>query len=170
MTHYDYLQRHFKHLVWADNACVDAAATVPAGNFDKPLGFGFGAGTVHATLVHMLAAQEGWLVRLRGVDPVMSKPEDLPTISDIKTRWAKVHGDWQSLLAGQNETTLDAPVEIMRFGQKFRSTLRIVIGHLFDHATHHRGQLNSLIKLAGGTPGDYGQMTWSRQIGETGSA
>ena len=34
--------------------------------------------------------------------------------------------------------------------------------HLVDHSTYHRGQLNSMIKLAGGKPADVGHITYRR--------
>lgn len=34
--------------------------------------------------------------------------------------------------------------------------------HVVDHATYHRGQLNSMIKLAGGTPATIMYWAWVR--------
>ncbi|HUB26491.1 MAG TPA: DinB family protein [Tepidisphaeraceae bacterium] len=39
-----------------------------------------------------------------------------------------------------------------RAGKKLELPIGPPMLHICDHATYHRGQLNSMIKLAGGTP------------------
>ena len=166
MTSYGFLIRQFSNVVWADEACLSAAATVSPEKIGQPFGFSFGS--VHATLVHMLSAQSVWIERLTGDgDPTFPDPLSLPTLQNVSDHWHGIHERWRVYLSGLTDSLLDAQVEFTRRDKRYRSTRRIVVAHVFDHATHHRGQLNSLIKLAGGTPFDYGQMTWSRAIGET---
>lgn len=166
MTSYGFLARQWTHGVWADEACLSAAATVPPARLGEQFGFSFGS--VHATLVHMLGAQAVWLGRLNGEkDPIFPDPFSPPTLKSIEDRWAMLHDEWRDYLALQTEKSLDTPVEFARRDMAYRSPVRVVLAHVFDHSTIHRGQLNSLIKLAGGTPFDYGQMSWSRVTGDT---
>jgi uncharacterized damage-inducible protein DinB len=41
----------------------------------------------------------------------------------------------------------------MRRGQKISSPLYFSVAHLFNHQTHHRGQITTLLKQRGYDPG-----------------
>lgn len=166
MTSLELLRHQLELVIWADDQQLDAAASLSADQLKKDFGFSFGS--VHATLVHMYGAAYLWLNRLQGNDDLpYPTPADLPTLAVVRERWDAVHADWRTYLAGQTEEALDAPFEYGRRGKRYVSPLRAIIAHVLDHATHHRGQLNSLIKLAGGTMVEVGQMEWSRLHGES---
>lgn len=165
MTSHDYLKRQFEYVAWADGLCIEAAASVPADKFDADFGFSFGS--VHATIVHMLGAQDIWLNRLTaGTEKPFLTPDDVPTLIDLRHRWMVLHSQWRGFLAKQTEAALDGPITFARRGETIAMPLRAVLAHTLDHATHHRGQLNSLIRLAGGKPAECGWMIWSRENGE----
>jgi uncharacterized damage-inducible protein DinB len=166
MTSHALLSRQLAIVTWSDKQQAAAAGTVAAGRFSEVFGFGFGS--VHATLVHMIGRQDVWLHRLRhGDETAAPTVVDLPTLDVIRDRWRAVHADWRDYIDGQTEAGLDAPFEYVRRGQRYVSPVRALVANVFDHATHHRGQLNSLITLAGGMPVDCGQLDWSRSHGES---
>ena len=165
MTLQEYFKRQFEYVAWADALCVDAAASVPADKFDEHFGFSFGS--VHATIVHMLAAQDIWINRLtNGTDKPFLSADDVPTIIDLRHRWMVLHSQWRLFLGQQTEASLEGQITFARRGQQISIPIRAVVAHTLDHATHHRGQLNSLVKLAGGKPAECGEMLWSLEHGE----
>jgi uncharacterized damage-inducible protein DinB len=166
MTSHALLSRQLVIVTWSDKQQTAAAATVPATRFDEQ--FGFSVGSVHATLVHMLGRQQVWLHRLRHHDETaIPTVDDLPTLDAIRDRWRVIHDDWRAYLDGQTEAGLDATFEYVRSGRRYASPVRVIVANVLDHATHHRGQLNSLITLAGGTAVDCGQLQWSRLHAES---
>ncbi|MDB5328347.1 MAG: hypothetical protein JWM57_3916 [Phycisphaerales bacterium] len=165
MTLHEYFKRQFEYVAWADALCVEAVASVPADQFDAPFGFSFGG--VHATVVHMMGAQEIWINRLTtGTDKQFLTTADVPTLIDLRHHWMVLHSQWRTFLGQQTDASLESPITFARRGQQISIPIRAVVAHTLDHSTHHRGQLNSLIKLAGGKPPECGWMLWSLEHGE----
>jgi uncharacterized damage-inducible protein DinB len=94
-----------------------------------------------------MVADRIWLGRIEG------RPEKL-ALSQI------LYGDFTALqvarvaeddrlirvIDGLDPTRLDRPLDYLSTtGERFRTPLRIVLGHLFNHQTHHRGQVHGLI-------------------------
>lgn len=154
----DFLIQQYEYVVWADDRCLAAAATVPAENFDKQFGFSFGS--VHRVLLHMLGAQDLWLGRWQG-DSTRTFPtvEQLPDLAAIRARWTDVHRDLLAFVRAQTEQSLQQRIHFVRNDRPHSGILWMLMTHTFDHATYHRSQLNSLIRLAGGTSGDFSYIT-----------
>lgn len=154
----DFILQQYDYVVWSDDRCLTAAASVLTENFDKQLGFSFGS--VHRVLLHMLGAQDLWLGRWQGDSTrVFPTVEELPTLEAIRQRWDKNHGQLIAFVRAQTDDSLTQRVNFIRNGQPHSGMLWMLMTHTFDHATYHRSQLNSLIKLAGGKPGDFSYIT-----------
>lgn len=158
----DYLIQQFEYVTWADDRCVEAARTVPAENRRKDYGFSFR--TVHDTLVHMLAAQNIWIARWKGdsSQPFLTG-DDFDSLDAIAARWAQVHEAFLGFVRAQTDESLMNRLHYERRGQPMSGVLWHLLNHTADHANFHRGQLNSLIKLAGGTPASTMYVDWRRQ-------
>lgn len=148
----DHLCRMFEYVRWCDHRHLDACRSVPAENYLHDYGFSFR--TVHDTLVHMLAAQVVWLRRWEGESPQrMLNRTDLPDLESVRMQWGGVHAQFGDFLHRQSQQTLAQKLEWTTADGRF---ITLPLGHLvvhcLDHATFHRGQLNSLITLAGGKP------------------
>lgn len=136
---------------WANRRLYAAAAELPESELRQSKGAFFGS--VLATLNHILAADRIWMKRFTGEG-------DAPTALD-----ATLHDDLASLasareredarmiawLAGLDEarltatftyTPLSTPVSIT---QKLGPTL----AHVFNHQTHHRGQVHATLTALG---------------------
>ena len=162
MTLLDYFIQQCDFVKWADDRCLTAAASVPDETYHKDFGFSFGS--VHNVLVHMMGAQYMWLNRLKDptAEPTFPQPPDVPTMQVLRQRWDALHEEWRLYVRSLTEAQLLDRIHYVRRGQHYSGILWTLLNHTFDHATHHRGQLNSLIKLAGGTPGDYGYIILAR--------
>lgn len=148
----DHLMHVFEYVRWADHRQMDACRSVPAANYMHDYGFSFR--TVHDTIVHMLAAQQVWLTRWEGRGPVkMLDRHDLPDLESVRVHWGALHAQVGDFLHRQSPAALARNVEwTTQEGKFYTLPLGHCVQHCLDHATYHRGQLNSLIKLAGGTP------------------
>lgn len=152
----EHLIQLFEYVRWCDLRQLDAARSVPHANYLKDFGFSFR--TVHDTLIHMLGAQVIWLARWEPPppgEPPVKFPDrsDFTDLESVRVRWGGVHAQFGDFLHRQSNHSLIRKVEWTTQDGRFVSLpLGHLVQHTLDHATYHRGQLNSLIKLAGGTP------------------
>lgn len=110
-------------------------------------------GSVHGTLNHLLLADRVWLGRFLGepsgatrLDTVLY--EDFDELHAARTREDARISNWVQTL---DEATLAAPM--MYSGivdpSRRRCALWMAVTHFFNHQTHHRGQLTTLLTQIG---------------------
>jgi uncharacterized damage-inducible protein DinB len=117
-------------------------------------------GSVHGTLSHLLCGDQIWMSRFAGTPP----PEG--GIPD----WVVLHPDWDDLK--RTRATFDATIIAWADGLDsawFASDLTyysggakrditapkwLLVTHMFNHQTHHRGQVHCMLTQAGGKPHD----------------
>ncbi len=158
----EYLIQQYDYVRWADLRCIDAARSVPAENLRRDYGFSFR--TVHDTLAHMLAAQNTWVGRWKGdsARPFLAGSE-FESLDAIAARWVGVQDELLAFVRDQTDSSLQQRISYLRRGEPTTGVLWQLINHCADHSNFHRGQLNSLIKLAGGTPASTMYVDWCRQ-------
>ena len=121
--------------------------------------------SIHMTLTHLVLADKMWLARfaVQGVDFAALSPALLavPKGSDYTS---DLHPDWADLKATRDQ--LDAAIEhwLAEMQQEFlASTLQYAntkgvprahpawqaLTHFFNHQTHHRGQVTTLLSQSG---------------------
>src|SRR6478672_10600764 len=91
---------------------------------------------------------------------------DLQILEAAGGRWPLVHLELTKFLDGQTDESLQRVVEYRRFnGEARRNRLIDLMLHVVNHGTYHRGQLNSMIKMGGGTPVgvDYTVFVWGKE-------
>lgn len=143
-----------RYVTWADEQHLAAIETVPAEGLTKDLGFGFK--TVLDTAIHMAGAYHVWLSRFLGSTPTKFVSRDeCPDLAALKTFWAGVHVRFDAYLQAVEEAELAENLHwrSIMTGDDNITPLGHCILQTLDHATYHRAQLNSMIKLAGGKPG-----------------
>ena len=158
------LQLLWQYMVHADGQEIDAAATVPDDAYFRDQQISFGS--IHKLMVHCYDAQRVWLERLQGAaTPQFSDPAHIARDA-LPSLWRQSH---QRLLAFAAEQSPDSLKKIHRFrtrkGDPYEMARGPLMLHVCDHATYHRGQLNSMIKLASGTPSPVMLYTWALQQG-----
>jgi uncharacterized damage-inducible protein DinB len=131
---------------WANRRLYDACAHLPEAEYLKPRPAFFGS--IHGTLNHLLVGDRVWLARIE------HKPRPKVTLDQI------LYGDLVALrvarqaedehlanaVAGISKRALDQPLAYANMaGKRQQTPLRLVLGHLFNHQTHHRGQVHGLL-------------------------
>jgi uncharacterized damage-inducible protein DinB len=154
----DDFQHLFSYLVWGDRAILAAAKTVSQEGYDQDQGIS--AGSLHKLLAHCMGTQWIWLERWRGRS-LPARPDDqFPTLAAIERRWPEIHRELLAFAQAQTPPSLAAMITYVDLrGQPITQPLGHQMMHVVDHASYHRGQLNTLIKRAGGTPATI--MYWS---------
>jgi len=117
-------------------------------------------GSIHRTLNHLLWADEVWMGRLAG-RPYPATPMN---------RSCDRYQDWQELRAARIGLDADivawaealdpawltqSPAKAAG-GRKTRATRThaFLVVHVFNHQTHHRGQVHAMLTAAGAQPGE----------------
>ena len=144
--------RLFNYMKWADETMMEASQTVSDHEYYLPRGFSHGS--IHGLLVHEMAAQGVWLRRWHGDGEAAIEDEGhYPRRDNLIRRWAEVHSELFAFLDRQtDESLLISVVARNTYGEQFSLPLGDTMIHVVDHATYHRGQINSMIRMAGGKP------------------
>ncbi len=113
-------------------------------------------GSIHRTLGHLLLADRIWLGRFGAWDavtPASLAAELCPVFADLRRERGTTDDAIDAYVAALDDTRLAAPLRYLRAGQTIEEPLWWVVGHFFNHQTHHRGQVTTLFKQLGHDPG-----------------
>ena len=125
-------------------------------------------GSVHATLNHVMWGDRMWLARLASQPGAPDVPAQVLQLPAGAMHGTELYADWSQLR--QARRALDAGIEawVAALPPDFaRSTMRYAntrgvqrehpmwqaLTHFFNHQTHHRGQVTTLLAQAGIDPG-----------------
>jgi uncharacterized damage-inducible protein DinB len=119
--------------------------------------------SIHGTFNHILLADRVWLARFTGVTPeagfmgpggIRTLDQDLyPEFTDLRRERALTDDVLATWVAGLTQEQLAAPLAFVRRGQRMESPLWGTVAHVFNHQTHHRGQITTLFTQLGHDPG-----------------
>ena len=143
-----------RYNIWMNDRLYAVAADIPDAERKRDLGAFFGS--LHRTLNHIMVGDRIWLSRFRG--------EASATVSLNAT----LYEDFEALRAARKEldgkisdyidtlrpAKLAAPLNYVSgvYGPQSKPLWLLVL-HMFNHQTHHRGQATTLIKQLGFDPG-----------------
>ena len=139
-----------RYNAWATARLLQAVARLPEADYRRDVGLFFKS--IHGTLNHLLVADNIWFPRFaEGRSPRMAlnaelEPDRARLAARLRadaTRWAPLIGtfaapQWQDTL--NYVTTQGVPTSV-----PFTPTL----GHVFNHGTHHRGQVTAALTALG---------------------
>ena len=147
---------------WMNDKLYDAAATQPHADLVADRGAFFKS--ILGTLNHLLVADTIWLKRFAGhpsAPAVLEQLQDtpMPTALDVisyadlaslrqRRQWLdQIILTWAT---GVSDDDLDSVLDYRNTrGTAFRRPLGGLVLHFFNHQTHHRGQVTTLLSQAG---------------------
>lgn len=112
--------------------------------------------SIHGTFNHLLLTDRGWMARFHGKPwPFASLDEELyANFAELRRERGRTDQEIEEFLAGIAPERLDTPFSYENYaGEKFNHPLGPAIVHLFNHQTHHRGQVTTLLYQSGIDPG-----------------
>lgn len=114
-------------------------------------------GSIVATLNHILGADRVWLARLSGDDASAIRAAHPHT--DRPAAWPDYVAERRSVDAaivewadGLTASDMDRQIAWMRGGQPVVTGFGFNVVHMFNHQTHHRGQVHAMLTAAGAQP------------------
>ena len=149
------LHSHFITLAryngWATDRLLSAVALLDDTAYRKDVGLFFRS--IHGTLNHLLVGEHHlWFVRFaEGTSPKVALDQEIETdrerlaarLREGAARWAPLIASWP---AERWDRTLDYTT--MR-GQAASLPFMDTLAHVFNHGTHHRGQITAALTALG---------------------
>ena len=108
--------------------------------------------SIHGTLNHLLLTDRLWLGRFHNRPyPFKSLDEELyDDFGVLRQERVKTDNDLLAWVATLTEEIVAAPFIYTNYqGQSMTFPYWILVAHLFNHQTHHRGQITTLLNQAG---------------------
>lgn len=153
-----YARTMARYNAWQNESLLTAAATLNDAARRQDRGAFFKS--IHGTLCHLLWADRMWLSRFAGTP----KPtQRIHESADLVADWADLVAqrqafdvtilEWARGLSP--EWLADDMVWFSGATQReMRKPRALLVVHLFNHQTHHRGQIHAMLTAAGARPDD----------------
>ena len=166
MDHLEHIRLMARYNRWFNERLYEAAAKVPAADrFTDHRAF---FGSIGGTLNHLVVTDSIWLRRfmtttsataLRQADDWLPRPVRLnqllfPDWQELSAMRVRIDGLIEQWVAGLQPADLDEVVSYSNSrGEAHRRLLGHLMSHHFNHQTHHRGQVTTLLSQADIDPG-----------------
>lgn len=144
----DYFRTLARYNAWANRRLYDACATLSEADYRKTRPVYFGS--IHGTLNHLLVGDRLWMARFEGAPPGVSALEQILYDEFASLRAARETEDARIIAFAARLTDTDL-AGTLRFRTMappptdMATPLNLALGHLFNHQTHHRGHVHSLL-------------------------
>ena len=152
---------------WATERLLASIETMPEEAYRRPCGLFFQS--VHGSLNHLLLTDsEIWYPRFAGA-PTGRIALDAEIESDrskLASRLIVATARWREYVDGLSEAALADDLRFtMTTGQARTLPMPAALLHVFNHATHHRGQITAAISMMGFEfqPLDLAQLIFAEQ-------
>lgn len=153
----EYARLFARYNCWQNKSLYDAASALSDDERKAKRGAFFGS--IHATLNHLLWGDQIWMSRLAGTPRPKAESipdstvqfEDWDALKHERVTFDQVMSDWTEgitpeALAGDLTWYSGAT------GRELTKPRWVCVIHLFNHATHHRGQVHCLLTQLGCKP------------------
>lgn len=161
MTHKTHLGLMARYNQWMNARLLELMAAHTDADFHANTGAFFGS--VWGTLNHLIVADLIWMGRLSGhaTGTALSAAKALPQPTGLNdalyselSAFAPVRREmddlWLSYIEGLSDADLETPITYRRVnGDAHTKPLGLVLSHVFNHQTHHRGQITTLLSQMG---------------------
>ncbi|MBI1292572.1 hypothetical protein GC173_15245 [bacterium] len=103
-------------------------------------------------LAHCIEARQIWLERLLGTSPTRS-PFPEWSMAEVASTAVKCHAAWASFWEGRTDADLSQVIAYRNSrGEFFERPMQDILTQLAMHGQHHRGQVATAVREAGGKP------------------
>lgn len=140
-----------RYNVWATRRVLGAVAAVPEADYRRDAGLFFKS--IHGTLNHLLVGEHLlWFPRFaQGVSPVLKLADEVElNRSRLAERLLEGAARWQPLIESWPIDRFDGSVSYTTMrGNAVALPFAATLAHVFNHGTHHRGQITAALTVLG---------------------
>ena len=166
-----HLLRMAEYNAWANGRLYDAVLPLSDDEFRADRGAFFKS--IHGTLNHLLATDRIWMKRFTGMGDAPTRLDAIlfETLADLRT--AREAEDAR-ILAYANGLTDEAMKQLFRYSmisdpREVEEPLAPALFHVFNHQTHHRGQVHCMLTGLGYEAPSLDLIRFERQRGAVAS-
>jgi uncharacterized damage-inducible protein DinB len=147
----DHLATLARYNLWATRKLFEHVDALPEADYRRDAGLFFRS--VHGTLNHLLVGEHLlWFRRFAGGESpqVALNAEVEPDRAHLRERLTAGAQAWLPFIAGCDAARLAAPLNYTTTrGIQMSLPFAATLAHVFNHATHHRGQISAAITMMG---------------------
>lgn len=152
-----YIQRMARYNLWQNENLYSAADTIDDVSRRADRGSFFQS--IHATLSHILWADQIWMSRIADWTAPSGTSRETPLYNDwndLKSRRATADLHFIQWGDGLSQSDVDGDLEwhSATLNRGMTSPIGLCIMQVFNHQTHHRGQVHAMLTAAGAVPDD----------------
>lgn len=163
MNHLD-LTFLYDYNYWANARVISAAARVSPEQYAAPAGLSHGS--LRGTLVHILAAEIVWRLRVQeGISPPAVPAErEYPDLDALCARWAEEERAMRAFVASLTDEAANGRVNYKTTkGVPRDDVLWQLLAHVVNHGTQFRGEAGVALTRYGQSPGDLDLLAMMRE-------
>ena len=156
------LGRLLDYTVWANHRALRGAALLTVDQFRKDLKSSHGG--VRGTLTHMMSAEAIWLDRWKGIPGTRMLDEgEFKDIVALRDRWSALEENRAAWFRSLRKEAVALPLRYTNLeGKTYEQPLWQLVQHAVNHATYHRGQVTTLLRILGSRGVTTDLVTWDR--------
>lgn len=143
----EHLCRTAHYNQWVNQRLYNACEQLSAEAYHQPRQAFFGS--IHGTLNHILVGDRIWLARIERQPAPALKLDDQPFDDLPSLKTARIAEDDRivMLTEGYDDDDIDASItyRTVTNPQQMTTPLHLCWLHLFNHQTHHRGQIHDML-------------------------
>jgi len=150
----DYIRTMSRYNQWMNESLFRVCAEMP--DAERKADVGASYRSIHGVLNHQLLGDRLWLSRFQKTTfaPASLSQELYADFDELWSERRKTDAEierWAREMAALSEAELSAPLTFFSVALQREATLSLwhAIVHFFNHQTHHRGQLTTLLNQAG---------------------
>jgi len=147
-THFSGLARYH---VWATHRLLEAVSLVSDEEYQRDVGLFFKS--IHGTLNHLLVAEHLlWFARFaKGASPVLALDAEIePDRERLAQALKGGSANWSQLIDAWPAERFDAQLDYQTSkGVPQSLPFAATLAHVFNHSTHHRGQITAALTHLG---------------------
>ena len=151
----EHFRKMTRYASWANEHQMAACGELSPDELKRSVGASFG--TIFGTLNHLLLADTLWLHRLKRepFTPPASMAEEVwatfEALGQARTAFDKAFVEYLDLMPGEalEEDLTFASIALQR---EFTMPVNLILSHIFNHQSYHRGQISLMLRQAGHKP------------------
>lgn len=154
-----YAQMMARYNTWQNTSLYGAASTLT--DDARKLNRGAFFGSIHGTLCHLLFGDQAWMHRFAGTPPPKAKSiaesaTAIPAWDDLSDRRRAFDAVITRWVADLDPSWLQGDLNWYSgaMGRDVSRPRAELLVHMFNHQTHHRGQVHAMLTAAGAKPDD----------------
>jgi uncharacterized damage-inducible protein DinB len=155
------LQQHWEYSAWATIRLLEAAEQLSAEELARD--FKTADGSILETLAHLFWSETIWLSRFNEVISPPRPAKGTYDLAFLRHHWPALRHEWHGYLAEVNDASEILTYKDLR-GQEWKHPIWLLVFHVVNHSTHHRGQVSGFMRAMGHVPPSLDLVAYHRQL------